>query len=113
MESARLWLEYGDSLLSNEELNPSEDLLGAAAKQAKKAASELAKELSGDKSEGDDDASDEDSGDDADDGAVSAPPDIVVEDSDPAADAGKEEADGAETDSDMQIAWEALEVSSF
>ena len=41
-ECARAYYEYGNALLMKEEDNPSDDLLGAAAKEARKAAASLA-----------------------------------------------------------------------
>ena len=46
-ECAFVWFEYGNSLLRQEEENPSDDLLGTAATEAKKAASMLAAEIGG------------------------------------------------------------------
>lgn len=44
-ELARVWFEYGNALLLKEEENPSVDLLGTVASEARKAASELAIEI--------------------------------------------------------------------
>ena len=41
VECARAYYEYGNALLMKEEDNPSDDLLGAAAKEARKAAASL------------------------------------------------------------------------
>ena len=45
IESAPAWFEYGNALLLKEEENPSDDLLGAAAAEARKAAKVLGEEL--------------------------------------------------------------------
>jgi len=46
-DCASIWFAYGDALLRQEEENPTDDLLGTAASEAKKAAASLASELSG------------------------------------------------------------------
>jgi hypothetical protein len=50
-DCAPIWFAYGDALLRQEEENPTDDLLGTAASEAKKAAASLASELSGPVSE--------------------------------------------------------------
>jgi hypothetical protein len=47
IECARVYYEYGNALLKKEEDNPTDDLLGAAAQEAKKAAASLAEALVG------------------------------------------------------------------
>ncbi len=46
IECARAYFEYGNALLMKEEDNPTDDLLGAAAQEAKKAAASLTSILS-------------------------------------------------------------------
>ena len=45
IEAAPAWFEYGNALLLTEEENPTDDLLGAAAAEAKKAAKALGDEM--------------------------------------------------------------------
>jgi hypothetical protein len=47
LEVAPAWFEYGRALLLKEQENPSDDLLGAAAAEAKKQAQALGQELGG------------------------------------------------------------------
>eukprot|EP01036_Dinobryon_divergens_P054217 gene54217-72456_t len=92
IEVAPLWYEYGNALLSKEEDSPTDDLLGAAADEAKKQAQILGEELRQQNDE--DDENDEDEEEDQ--------------------EANKTSADGAaeeEEASDMEIAWEALEMA--
>ena len=46
-DCAAIWYAYGDCLLCKEEESPTDDLLGTAASEAKRAAAALASELSG------------------------------------------------------------------
>jgi len=86
VETAPLWYEYGDCLLSKEEENPSDDLLGAAAREARAAAQSLGQELRGD--------------------------DVT---SDDVTDEGRYEVDNNDEQNeeidDLQYAWEALDYA--
>lgn len=126
-DCAYVWFAYGDALLSKEEENPTDDLLGAAASEAKKAAAELAAELSA----GDENGDTNDEGDDSDNEDV-VPADIIVDssefesndnssnnsninvadsDGNTLSDANeKSEETEEESVSDMEIAWDCLEV---
>ena len=89
LEVAPVWFEYGHALLSKEEDSPSNNLLGAAANEAKKAAQMLGEE----DAEGDPDEERED-----------PPGESKV------GDAGDDAEALAEEEEDIQMAWEALEV---
>ena len=99
---AACWFEYGNALLSKEEDSPTDDLLGAVALEAKNQAQALGQEIGGASEDEDDDEDDEvdDNEDDNADthGATNGEP--SAENNPP----------DDEEPSDMQIAWEALEV---
>lgn len=92
IEAAPAWFEYGNALLLTEEENPTDDLLGAAAAEAKKAAKALGDEMGGASTEQNEGSDEED--DESNDGDVEI-------------NRGEEE----EEESDMQVAWECLEVA--
>jgi hypothetical protein len=133
IQTAEAYFEYGNALLMKEEETPTDDLLGAAAAEAKIAASTLTKILSGGKEgddadkEGDDDGDDD--GDDGDDGDDDGEGDEGDDGDDNEDDDGANEddngalpteaqiaaAEGGEDDEDnvddLQVAWELLEVA--
>lgn len=99
---APVWFEYGNALLSKEEDNPSNNLLGTAANEAKKAAQMLGAEE--DAEDGGEEEEGEDSADQPGDESKAEGKEGEVE--------GAEGAEAlAEEEEDIQMAWEALEVS--
>ena len=120
---APAWFEYGNALLSAEEENPTNDILGDVKKYAKETAQEgFAVGLGREDEEDDDDDDDDDNNDE--DGVDEGGPDVEGEDADPSEVAGlqsnekratKPAADDdkqhEEFEGDLQLAWECLEVS--
>jgi hypothetical protein len=97
IQVAPLWFEYGRALLMKEQENPTDDLLGAVAEEAKKQAKALGEELNSAENTGEEEEEEgegqEEGGDEED---------------------GQEgEEGGGEDASDMEVAWEALEVGVF
>lgn len=100
---APLWFEYGRALLMKEQENPTDDLLGAVAEEAKKQAQALGQELNGGENVEDDDEEEEEQ-EEEDQQQQGEENQENHENND--ANGGEEGEDA----SDMEVAWEALEV---
>ena len=96
---APLWFEYGNALLAKEEDNPSNNLLGTAANEAKKAVQMLGSE---EQAEGDEEEGEEPS----DEPGVAS----MTEGKEGEGEGGEGAEALAEEEEDIQMAWEALEV---
>jgi hypothetical protein len=95
IDVAPIWFEYGRALLMKEQENPTDDLLGAVAEEAKKQAKVLGEELNGAENGEEEDEEEEEKEEEG----------------------GQQEGEGETGDgedgedaSDMEVAWEALEV---
>jgi len=118
---APAWFEYGNALLSAEEENPANDILGDVKKYAKETAQEgFAAGF------GQDDDDDDDDDYDDDDKVDEVDPDLEDDDLDPSEAAGlkndekratsksaaaEDDKQDEEFEGDLQLAWECLEVS--
>ena len=114
LELAPIWFEYGNALLCKEEETPTDELLGAAAEEAKKNSNTSQTNDMNDDDEDDDienvieNTAESDSGANVDPSLQYA---VRTE-------SATEEADGENIEqepdtSDMEIAWEALEVENI
>jgi hypothetical protein len=99
IQVAPLWFEYGRALLMKEQENPTDDLLGAVAEEAKKQAKALGEELNSAEPTGEEEEEEEEEGE----GQEGEGDDQEGQD-------GNGENGGEEEASDMEVAWEALEV---
>lgn len=107
MALAPIWFEYGNALLAKEEDSPSDDLLGAAAAEAKRQArnifpspQETNEDGSGNEVEEEEEVDDVEG------------PEVTVPHMGPNGESANSQSAPADDQdgSDMEIAWEALEV---
>jgi hypothetical protein len=102
IEVAPIWFEYGRALLMKEQENPTDDLLGAVAEEAKKQAKVLGEELNG-AGNGEEEEEQEEEEEEEEEGQEKQQEEENGEQGEGAGEEGEDA-------SDMEVAWEALEV---
>mmetsp|Transcript_37344 Transcript_37344/g.38024 ORF Transcript_37344/g.38024 Transcript_37344/m.38024 type:complete len:459 (+) Transcript_37344:38-1414(+) len=108
IQVAPVWFEYGNALLSKEEDSPTDDLLGkSAADEVKKQIKETIEDIK----EDDDENNDEDDDDLPNSRNEESNTEPISSSAGTKENDGDEEEKGDEEASDMEIAWEALEVA--